>query len=119
MIKVIEGFGALSFASIKVGPISGIVVLLYYVVVIAFISRKQLGAVMSKLRDWGQAELSKLAGFAYRLPKKWALGMLLVAVSLTWLAVLATPERRQLEVSFLDVGQGDAILMQGSQFALH
>ena len=112
MIEVVEGFGSLSFASIKVGPISGIVVLLYYVVLIAVISRKQLGAVMSKLRDWGQTELSKLAEFAYRLPKKWALGILLVAASLTWVAVLATPDRRQLEVSFLDVGQGDAILIE-------
>ena len=54
--------------------------------------------------DW----LSKTA---YRLPKKRTAGVLVVCVSLIWVAVLALPDTK-LKVSFLDVGQGDAILIR-------
>jgi competence protein ComEC len=55
--------------------------------------------------------LGKLAQLVYRFPKSWGLILLLIGVALVWLAVAAVPGER-LEVSFLDVGQGDAIWIQ-------
>ena len=42
---------------------------------------------------------------------RWALPPLMLAATLTWCAVLSSPDGR-LHVTFLDVGQGDAILIQ-------
>jgi competence protein ComEC len=57
------------------------------------------------------ASLAGLTGFSHRLPVRLCLGVLLVSTSLVWIAVLAEPGDR-LQVSFFDVGQGDAILIE-------
>ncbi len=49
IIKVVEGFGSLSFASYEVGPIDGVWVWVYYGVFMAILSRKRLGMAISKL----------------------------------------------------------------------
>jgi competence protein ComEC len=46
-----------------------------------------------------------------RFPKKWLIPFLLLIVILVWSVVLTMPDNK-LHVSFLDVGQGDAILIQ-------
>ena len=46
-----------------------------------------------------------------RFPKKWLIPPLLIIAILVWSVVLTMPDDR-LHVSFLDVGQGDAILIQ-------
>lgn len=48
---------------------------------------------------------------APRFPRKWLLPALLLIAILVWLVVLTMPDDR-LHVTFLDVGQGDAILIQ-------
>lgn len=53
----------------------------------------------------------KVAEFSRRSALKWLILPLLVAVMLVW-AVVLTPPDDKLHVSFLDVGQGDAILVQ-------
>jgi competence protein ComEC len=45
------------------------------------------------------------------LTSRWTILPLALAASLVWLAVLSIPEQR-VQLSFLDVGQGDAILIQ-------
>lgn len=113
-IKVVEGFGALPFASYQI-PMNWIVLLAYYGVIVAILSRKRLGMAISKLLALIQARLGKLPQLIYQLPKKWVFISLLIVTTLLWLAVATTPDKH-LEVSFLDVGQGDAILIQkGSQ----
>jgi len=109
IIKVVEGFGALPFAKYEVA-ISGAAVWAYYGILVAILSRKRLGIAMSKSIAWVQERLGRLPQFTYRVPKRWVLILLLIATALVWLAVIATPDK-QLEVSFLDIGQGDAILM--------
>jgi beta-lactamase superfamily II metal-dependent hydrolase len=111
IIKVVEGFGDLSFASHHLGTVSAIAVWAYYGVLVAILSRKHLVMVMSKPASWVRERLGHLSRFTYRPPKKWVVIPLLVAAALVWLAVLATPKAGRLEVSFLDVGQGDAILL--------
>ena len=108
IIKVAEIFGSLDFAKHELA-INGIMVWAYYVVLIAILWRKRLAMPLSRLIASVKAVSGKFAKLAYRLPKRWVLVFLLIAAVLIWLAVIAVPDR-QLEVSFLDVGQGDAIL---------
>jgi len=112
IIKVVEGFGALPFAKYQYEiTISGNVVWAYYAILAAILSRKRWGMALSKPIAWVQERLDRLLQFIYRVPKRAILIPLLIAAALVWLAVIATPDR-QLEVSFIDVGQGDAILIQ-------
>jgi competence protein ComEC len=53
----------------------------------------------------------KTADFIKRLPVKWVVPALGVIATLVWLAAATMPDDR-LQVSFLNVGQGDAILIQ-------
>jgi len=46
-----------------------------------------------------------------RFPKKWLIAPLLIIAILVWLVILTMPDNK-LHVSFLDIGQGDAILIQ-------
>ncbi|MBI3040916.1 MAG: DNA internalization-related competence protein ComEC/Rec2, partial [Chloroflexi bacterium] len=59
--------------------------------------------------------MTKVSGFLAVLPTKWVIPPLLVVAILLSVTATTMPDDR-LHVSFLDVGQGDAILMQrGSQ----
>ncbi len=57
----------------------------------------------------------KMAGASVKprlpIPRKWLISVLLLVSILIWAAVLTMPDDK-LHVSFLDVGQGDAILIQ-------
>jgi len=112
IIKVVEGFGDLSFASYRIWSVSAIAVWAYYGVLVAIISRKPLVKVMSSPVSWMREKVNHLPRLFYRPPKKWVVVPLLLAVALVWLAVPAASKTGKLEVSFLDVGQGDAILIQ-------
>jgi len=109
-IKVVEVFGTLPFASYQIS-INWIVLLVYYGVLAAILSRKYFGMAISKPVALIQARLGKLPQIIYQLPKKWVFTSLLIATALVWVAVIVTPDKH-LEVNFLDVGQGDAILIQ-------
>ena len=112
IIEVVEGFAALPFASYHVGRVSGAAIWAYYGVFVAILARRHLAMAISKPAAWVQARLGTLPQLAYRLPKRWVIIPLIVAAALIWLAVIASPGDERLEVSFLDVGQGDAILIE-------
>ncbi len=114
MIEVVGGFGSVSIASLPVGPVHWALVWVYYAVIAALVCRRQIGMVVSRLSGYAQrcaASLAGLARFSNRLPVRVCLGLLVVSTSLVWIAALAMPGE-QLVVSFLDVGQGDAILIE-------
>jgi competence protein ComEC len=113
MILVISGLAAPSISSIKVGSISPIFIVCYCVVLAAVIwlhSRwRKLRNLMSGAAGAMKAGMSMSAGLSRSL--KWIIIPLLVlAVMVSYTA--ATMPGDELHVSFLDVGEGDAVLIQ-------
>ena len=99
------------FASVRIGQVSGGGLALYYALLlgIVWLWRQRQGYTRRAWR-WVTARKGHWSTTAI-------LSVLLVAAILTWLAVLQLPDGR-LHVAFLDVGQGDAILIttpQGQQ----
>jgi competence protein ComEC len=114
-IFLVRGFHALPYAWLDVATISTWHIWGYYAIlagVIAFLNYR------TKLTDFFSRLTSGIKKAAEGIPKprfgsslRWlALPLLIVAV-LVWSVVLTMPDDK-LHVSFLDVGQGDAILIQ-------
>jgi competence protein ComEC len=115
LVSVVQGFDALPHSSLQVATISAWYVWGYYVILagaIALVNHR------TKLTDFSSRLTSRIRGAAQVIPKprlgfspKWLVLPLLIAVLLVWSIALAQPDGK-LHVSFLDVGQGDAILIQ-------
>ncbi|OGO18324.1 MAG: DNA internalization-related competence protein ComEC/Rec2 [Chloroflexi bacterium RBG_16_50_11] len=113
MILVVSGLAAPSVSSIKVDSISPVFIVCYYAVFILLIwlhSRwKNIRSLMSGASGVMKAGVSIATGFSGKL--KWAIAPLLVIAVLVSYTAATMPDD-ELRVSFLDVGQGDAILIQ-------
>ncbi len=111
MIEVVEFFAALPFASIELKEVGAPFVWGYYVVLGAGLwactNWSRLGATMSKAK----ARISLVPELYRRVPVKFVIPPLIVVAALVWTAAFTVPDNR-LHVFFLDVGQGDAILIQ-------
>jgi competence protein ComEC len=111
---IVGGFAALPISSVEVGSVSPAFIAAYYCVLMAVVG-------LVRGRGWGERAKSWLGsgakGFS-RLPWKWVIPPLLILAALTSVAAITMPDD-ELHVSFLDIGQGDAILIQrGSQQVL-
>jgi competence protein ComEC len=115
LVLVVQGFDTLPYSSLEVSSVSTWYIWGYYAilaVVIALLNRrKQLADFSSKLAS-GIKKITKgipkpRLGFS----TKWLILPLLVIAILVWSVALTMPDDK-LHVSFLDVGQGDAILIQ-------
>jgi competence protein ComEC len=115
LLLVVWGFDALPYSSLKVATVSTWHIWGYYVVfagVTAFLNyRKQLTDFSSRLTSGIKKVAEGIPKPQSRFPKKWLIPPLLVVAILVWSVVLTMPDDK-LHVSFLDVGQGDAILIQ-------
>ncbi len=117
IIMIVEGFATLPFTSVNLGSIEGYWVWCYYgvlAVLLYLISRRKAGVRESRLesqKSRGGSSRHKTKVFS-RLPYKAILACLLVLSIGVWTANFVTAPEKQLEVSFIDVGQGDAILIQ-------
>ncbi|MDM8001055.1 MAG: DNA internalization-related competence protein ComEC/Rec2 [Dehalococcoidia bacterium] len=111
IVATVEWFARLPCASVETGPVSAGVVWGYYFVVLAIAWRGPLKRGLSGASALLARGVDRLGGAAYRLPKKRTVCVLGVCACLVWVAVSALPDTR-LTVSFLNVGQGDAILIK-------
>ncbi|MFC1927708.1 ComEC/Rec2 family competence protein [Chloroflexota bacterium] len=115
LVFLVRGFDALPHSSLEVANISPWYVLGYYAVLagaIAFLNHR------TRLADFSSRLTSGMQKVAQGIPKsrlgfspRWLVLPLLLVATLVWSVALTTPDDK-LHVSFLDVGQGDAILIQ-------
>ena len=121
MLLIVSGFASFPLSAIEVGEVDRALILVYYSVLAAaiwLVSRKKLGERMSKAKTWLKSGVSKATNLFSQLPKKWVMPPLLIVAILASVAAATMPDD-ELRVSFLDVGQGDAILIQkGNQQVL-
>jgi len=122
MLLIVTGFASLPISSIEVGSVDPALILVYYPSLAVTIwlgsSRKRLGERMSQATTWLKSGASKSFSLVSQLPKRWVIPPLLVVAILVSVAAATMPDD-ELHVSFLDVGQGDAILIQkGNQQVL-
>ncbi len=102
MLLVVNGFAALPISFVEVGPVDTNLIWVYY---LALATAIWLGSNWQKLTNLMPKAMS------FELPKKWVIPPLLVVAILVSVAAATMPDDN-LHVSFLDVGQGDAILIQ-------
>jgi competence protein ComEC len=114
-LSLVQGFDALPHSSFQVATISTWHIWGYYVIlvgVIAFLNyRNQLADFSSKLTSGIKKAAQVIPKPRLGFSPKWLVLPLLVVAILVWSVVLTMPDDK-LHVSFLDVGQGDAILIQ-------
>ncbi len=122
MLLVVNGFASLPISAIEVGSVGTALILAYYSVLALAIwlvsNRQKLGARMSQATTWVKSGVSKSTDLVSQLPIRWVMPPLLVVAILASVAAATMPDDK-LRVSFLNVGQGDAILIQkGNQQVL-
>ena len=115
MLLVVNGFASLPLSSIEVGSVDTSLILAYYPALgmaIWLSSNRRIWAnLMTKTTSRLKSEVSKSSSLISQLPKRWLMPPLLVVAILASVAAATMPDD-ELHVSFLDVGQGDAILIQ-------
>jgi competence protein ComEC len=113
MMVVVSGLAAPSVSAVAVDSISPVFIICYYVVLAAAVwlhSRWQrLRNLLSGTAGLMKSGVSLSLGLSRGL--KWAIAPLSVLAVLVSFTAFTMPDN-QLRVSFLDVGQGDAILIQ-------
>ena len=102
MLLVVQVFAV--FPYIEIDEVSPALVWGYYAILLL---------VIYSARNWRRWDtlISRATGFASGLPRKWVLPPLLIVAGLVVITTITLPDDN-LHVSFLDVGQGDAILIQ-------
>jgi len=115
MIVVVQGFARMPWSSLEVSSMNVIWVWLYYGILgsMIWLGTKWKRYFSSTEASFGGTSggLSPLSRNIFTKSTNLTLIPLLIIAILTWVAVAAVPESDKLSVSFLDVGQGDSILI--------
>jgi len=118
MLLIVRGLAALDISAVEAGRVNPALIISYYAVLAIVIWLVSSRRLLPKITGWLKDRTSRSAGLVARLPMKWVVPPLLVLAVLASTAAATMPDDK-LRVSFLDVGQGEAILIQkGSQQVL-
>ncbi len=122
LMLVVNIFAAFPLAFREVGSTNTGVVLSYYLVIALALwlnsHRRQASTITSESLSRLRTGVISTSNLASRLPMKWVIPPLLVVAILISITAATMPDDK-LHVGFLDVGNGDAILIQrGSQQVL-
>ena len=120
MLVTVNGLAASPLAYMEVDSINITWIALYYVILATAVatSYKRKTSLIFKVPAQIKSGASQSAAFLWRLPMKWVVPPLAM-VALLVTIVAATMPDDDIHVSFLNVGQGDAILVrQGNQQVL-
>ena len=115
LLLVVNGFAALPISSIEVGSVDAGLMGAYYLVVVIALwvmgHKRGQGDSASEIIDRLKSSAGHSASLVSHLPGRWVIPPLLVVAVLTSVVAVNMPDDK-LHVSILDVGQGDAILIQ-------
>jgi competence protein ComEC len=115
LLLVVQVFDALPFSSAKLSSIQIWQIWIYYASLVAIMAainyRRKLVDFFHLIASKISPLVSRASRLTSKFPKKWAISPLLIATILVCVAFLNMPDDK-LHVSILDVGQGDAILIQ-------
>ncbi len=122
LLLVVKTFAAIPLSYINVSPVNHSLLWGYYSALAAALwfnsHRQQASTLTSRSLTLAQSGINKMTDSAAQLPKKLVIPPLLVAAILVSVAGATMPDNK-LHISFLNVGQGDAILIhKGSQQVL-
>jgi competence protein ComEC len=106
MLVIINGFANIPSSSFETGTINPAWIWAYFTALVLILW-------ITGHRKTTADALKRVSVSASKIPVKWIVTSLLVIAILTTLTAFTMPDTR-LHVSFLDVGQGDAILIQTS-----
>jgi competence protein ComEC len=116
MLLIVKGSAALPLSSLEVSPVSPALIAVYYLVLVAIIWLVSRWGERSK--NWLGAGVKRSSELISHLPWRWVIPPLVILAVLASAAAITMPDD-ELHVSFLNIGQGDAILIQrGSQQVL-
>jgi competence protein ComEC len=104
MLAVVNGMAAFPLSSLNTGAVDARLVWVYYIAGIGIIWLYRYRTRLSLV-------ISPVINFFIGLPKKWVLPPLLVTATLATIFAVSMHDGN-LHISILDVGQGDAILIQ-------
>jgi competence protein ComEC len=117
MLGLVNAFASLPFASIRAVSVNVSLVWTYYGILIILIytltNFKKLVNWISDLNNKTKTVSGWALGIFSILPKKYVIAPLLVTAMLVSLTAFSLPDKK-LHISFLDVGEGDAILIQNN-----
>lgn len=119
LLMIVNGFADLSLSHVETNSFIVPVIWVYYPALALTLwlasNYQRLGNLKQKSLTITKPMIDNTGSFFSRAPKKLFAALLLIVVILVSVAVAVKPDDR-LHISFLDVGQGDAILIQkGSQ----
>ncbi len=115
MLLVVNGFAAISPAYIEEVAIDNKLVWAYYLGLALALwlnhQHRQASTLTAKYLSSAKSGVNRATGFISGLPKKWVVPPLVVVAILVSFTAATMPDGN-LHISFLDVGEGDAILIQ-------
>jgi competence protein ComEC len=115
LLLIIRIFDALPLASIELKITEPWQVWCYYIVLLIILviagNWERFKTLMKSVITTLQSLLNNLYKLSTGVPVKWILAVLTVITALVWITIFTLPDNK-LHVSILDIGQGDAILIQ-------
>jgi competence protein ComEC len=108
-VFVVQGFAAIPHASIEIGQVKAWLVWTYYGLLTAIL---WLSSRLKRIFPGKDDSAIVFEALPVPTPIKWSIAALLIIAILIWTAIFTTPDTGRLQVRFIDVGQGDAILIK-------